>query len=60
MRILALGIMALALALASGSAEALLVLKVEDPALTDGVLQVEDNTAGDINPVVGGILLLSN
>jgi hypothetical protein len=55
MRILALGIMALALALASGSAEALLVLKVEDPALTDGVFQVEDNGDRDFNLLEGMI-----
>ena len=54
-RILFIGIMALALALASGSAEALLVLKVEDPALPNGVLQVEDNGAGDLNDAVGFI-----
>jgi hypothetical protein len=55
MHILALGIMALALALASGSAEALLELKVEDPALTDGVFQVEDNGDGDFNLLEGMI-----
>jgi len=54
-RILFIGIMALALALASGSAEALLVLKVEDPALPNGVLQVEDNGALDFNDAVGFI-----
>jgi hypothetical protein len=47
--------MALALALASGSAEAQLVLKIEDPALTGGELQVVDNQVGDLNEVVGVI-----
>jgi sulfur relay (sulfurtransferase) DsrF/TusC family protein len=52
MHILALGIVALALALASGSAEALFVLKIEDPALDGGVFQVVDNQQPeDINPL---------
>lgn len=46
-RILYIGIMALALALASGSAEARLILKIEDPALPDGVVEVVDNGDGD-------------
>jgi hypothetical protein len=53
--------MALALALASGSAEAQLVLKIEDPALIDGVLQVEDNDlVWDLNPLEGIILTVIN
>jgi hypothetical protein len=53
MRIFVLGIMALALALAPGYAEAAVILKVEDPALPDGVVEVVDNGAGDINALVG-------
>ena len=59
MRILYIGIMALALALASGTAEAQLVLKVEDPALLpDGELQIIDNSPGDLNPLEGIISTL--
>jgi hypothetical protein len=47
--------MALALALASGSAEAKLILKVEDPALPAGVREVVDNGDGDINIANGAI-----
>ena len=53
MRILSLGIMALAIALAPGYAEAAFILKVEDPALPDGVREVVDNGDGDINPLEG-------
>ena len=55
MRIFVLGIMALALALASGSAEAKFILKVEDPALPGGVREVVDNGDGDLNFANGAI-----
>jgi hypothetical protein len=45
--------MALALALAPGYAEAAFILKVEDLALPDGVVEVVDNGDGDINVVDG-------
>ena len=57
-RILFIGIIALALALASGSAEAAFILKVEDPALPDGVLEVVDNGDGDTNVLDGAITTL--
>jgi hypothetical protein len=57
-RILFIGIMALALALASGSAEALLVLKIEDPALPNGVREVVDNETFDLTDKIGIITTL--
>jgi hypothetical protein len=48
----------LTLALASGSAEAEFRLKVEDPALPDGVIEVVDNGDGDTNVLDGAITTL--
>jgi hypothetical protein len=53
MHLLCVAVLALALALAPGYAEAAFILKVEDPALPDGVVEVVDNGDGDINVVDG-------
>jgi hypothetical protein len=57
-RILFLAVITLTLALASGPAEAQLVLKIEDPALDGGEREVVDNGGGDINVLEGQITAL--
>jgi hypothetical protein len=53
--LLFVAVLALGLALTSGSAEAKFILKIEDPALPDGVVEVVDNETGDTNDALGFI-----
>jgi hypothetical protein len=53
--LLFVAVLALGLALTSGSAEAKFILKIEDPALPNGVLEVVDNETGDTNDALGFI-----